>query len=82
MLDLYTVTMKEWNDKIAYKSEAVTKMQQEAEENKTADNTDPKTDTVSIYSAAPGVYKLDPSPSSYVIAVEGKSFENWNLLAC
>lgn len=75
------MTLKEWNDKVTYKSEAVIKMQQEAEENKTADNADTKTDTVSIYSAAPGVYKLDPSPSSYVIAVEGKCIENWIFVA-
>lgn len=60
--------MKEWNEKMTYKTEATLKMQQEAEERKQEENAE----TVSTPSA-PAFYKLDPSPSSYVIAVEGKS---------
>lgn len=69
--DLYAVTLKEWNDKLTYKSESLAKMMQEREDKKKTEISETKADTVSIYSA-PGVYKLDPSPSSYVIAVEGK----------
>lgn len=66
-LDLLGVTMKEWNGKMTYKTEANLKMQKEAEEKKQEENAE----MVSTPSA-PAFYKLDPSPSSYVIAVEGK----------
>lgn len=57
---------------MTYKSEAVSKMLQENEEKKHDENaSEIKAETISIISG-PGVYKLDPSPSSYVIAVEGK----------
>lgn len=62
--------MKEWNDKLTYRSETIAKMLQEAEEKKQEENTE-KAETVSIVST-PTPYKLEPSPSSYVIAVEGK----------
>lgn len=67
---MYEATLKEWNEKIKYKVDATLKMQQEAEERKQQENTD-KADTVSVASTAPAFHKLEPSPSSYVIAVEG-----------
>lgn len=62
--------MKEWNDKLLYKADAIQKMQSDLEEKKPEENHD-RADTVSIVSTA-GYHKLEPSPSSYVIAIEGK----------
>lgn len=62
--------MEEWNAKLKYKEEATAKLLKEIEEQQKEENKD-KPEAVTPVTTSTPYLKLDPSPSLYVIAVEG-----------